>query len=130
MALTAKIEPGLIFNGDQDKIHQVLLNLVLNAVEASSSGSAIEVSLKRESNHRASLVVRDHGHGISQAEIEKIFDPFYSTKTTGTGLGLAIVKSIVEAHGGTIVADQPDDGGTEFRLDFPLLARNEVTAWR
>jgi two-component system sensor histidine kinase HydH len=130
MVLTSKIEPGVIIQGDQEKIHQVVLNLVLNAIEASDRGSAIEVTLQSDLSQGIRLSVRDHGRGIPPEEIEKIFEPFYSTKTTGTGLGLAIVKSIVEAHGGQIRVTVCDGGGTEVRLLLPLLAAHEETAWR
>src|ERR1043165_3940634 len=64
--------------------------------------------------------VRDHGIGISEGMQDRLFDPFFSTKSEGLGMGLAIVRSIVEAHGGTITAENTDGGGTRFEFVLPV----------
>jgi len=63
--------------------------------------------------------VRDHGIGISEEMRDRLFDPFFSTKSEGLGMGLAIVRSIVEAHGGTITAENADGGGARFQFILP-----------
>jgi len=64
--------------------------------------------------------VRDYGVGISEEMRDRLFDPFFSTKTEGLGMGLAIVRSIVESHGGTITAENVDGGGTRFEFILPV----------
>jgi len=64
--------------------------------------------------------VRDHGVGIAEDMRDRLFDPFFSTKTEGLGMGLAIVRSIVEAHGGTITAEDVNDGGARFEFVLPV----------
>jgi len=78
------------------------LNLILNAADASNHGGSIEINLKRMGDKSICLGVRDNGSGIEDAELQKVFDPFYTTKSSGTGLGLAVVKSIIEKHNGSI----------------------------
>jgi signal transduction histidine kinase len=67
--------------------------------------------------------VRDYGLGISDEMRDRLFDPFFSSKTEGLGMGLAIVRSIVEAHGGTITAENADGGGARFTFVLPLNSR-------
>ncbi len=119
VTLRTEIQPDIVISGDPEKIHQVVLNLTLNAIDASSKGSDIEVALRRDQNESIRLVIRDHGQGIADADLPNIFEPFYTTKTTGTGLGLAIVRSIVEAHAGTIAAARPTGGGTVMIITLP-----------
>jgi signal transduction histidine kinase len=66
------------------------------------------------------ISVRDHGVGISEEMRDRLFDPFFSTKAEGLGMGLAIVRSIVEAHGGTITAENANDGGARFEFVLPV----------
>ncbi len=66
------------------------------------------------------MSVRDHGLGISEEMRDRLFDPFFSTKTEGLGMGLAIVRSIIESHGGTITAENADGGGARFEFVLPL----------
>ncbi len=122
LTLNADIAPNIRIKGDAEKLHQVVLNIVLNAIQASSAGSSIDISLSAVPNTAAILAIRDHGHGIDPTARERIFEPFYTTKASGTGLGLAIVKAIVDAHGGSITIDAPTDGGTLVKLTFPLLS--------
>jgi two-component system NtrC family sensor kinase len=75
---------------------------------------------KGMTSRRARLTVADQGKGIDSATLERIFEPFFSTKKRGTGLGLAIVKQIVEQHGGTISVQSEIDKGTKFIIDLPL----------
>ncbi|MGE5609851.1 MAG: sensor histidine kinase [Bacillota bacterium] len=99
---------------------QALLNLVLNSVEAMGAGGMVEIEfgLPREGSDEKQLylVVQDTGPGIPSQIIDRIFNPFFTTKDTGTGLGLAIVHRIVEAHDGAITAGNCPTGGARFEI--------------
>jgi len=97
---------------------QALLNLILNAVQASQSGGAVMVEFAADANEgkQFRLAVEDSGPGIPPEIMDKIFDPFFTTKDEGTGLGLAIVHRVVEAHEGTISAINRDGGGARFEI--------------
>jgi signal transduction histidine kinase len=115
---------------DAGRIEQVLINLIQNAVEASSAGGVVEIEQRIGSSQQPHLPsskgdsliisVRDHGEGMAEEEREKIFEPFYTTKAHGTGLGLYICHHIVEAHGGQIVVDSRPGQGSCFMLCLPL----------
>jgi two-component system sensor kinase FixL len=111
-------------DGDPVQLQQVLLNLVINAFDAmrDTPPSRRKVLIATQSNGDGTIrtSVRDHGVGISEEVRERLFDPFFSTKTEGLGMGLAIVRSIVEAHGGTITAENIDDGGARFEFVLPM----------
>ena len=100
---------------DAQRMHQVLVNLLNNAVEASTEGGGIEVKATTEG---PSLVLsfRDEGEGIADESLDRIFEPFFTTRTRGTGLGLAVARRIVELHGGTLTARSVPEGGAEFRV--------------
>ncbi len=114
-----KIEDNVVVRGDEEKIHQVILNLLLNAIEASEAETPINVSLTRDRDGRVSLIISDSGKGIDDSELEKVFEPFYTTKSSGTGLGLAIVKAIVENHRGEIWVNSKLGEGTTVEITFP-----------
>jgi PAS domain S-box-containing protein len=111
-------------DGDPVQLQQVLLNLVINAFDAmrDTPPSRRKVLIATQSNGDGTVrtVVRDHGVGISEDTRNQLFDPFFSTKTEGLGMGLAIVRSIVEAHGGTITAENVNDGGARFEFVLPV----------
>jgi len=98
---------------DFSKIKQALLNLLINAMDVSLAGDTISVSTEATGSD-VQIVVQDTGTGISSEEIEKIFRPFYSTKTRGSGLGLAIVDRIIKEHDGDIEVDSSAGKGTKF----------------
>lgn len=106
--------------GDANLIGQAVLNLVLNAAEAIEAGGAVAVEFKKppmESDAKQfHLVVHDSGPGIPPHVLDRIFNPFFTTKDHGTGLGLAIVHRIVEAHEGSIVVTNPPAGGARFEI--------------
>jgi signal transduction histidine kinase len=108
--------------GDAGQITQVLLNIVLNAVQACGEGDDVHVTCApveaQESGAVARIDVVDTGPGIPQEIRESLFDPFVTTKTRGTGLGLAICQHIVEEHEGTIRCDFLDKG-TRFSIELP-----------
>jgi two-component system sensor histidine kinase HydH len=106
---------------DPDLVHQALLNLYLNALDAMPEGGrlAVEAALSG-SKERLLIKVSDTGGGIPADGVGQIFDPYFTTKSAGTGLGLAIVHNIVEAHGGEIQVESEPGRGTVFRLALPL----------
>ena len=111
--------PTIFLDGGQ--IQQSIINLVLNAIEATEPGGSITVTSKFEKRHKnIEITVTDTGEGISAEDLVKIFDPFYTTKQKGTGLGLAITLGIIEQHGGTIEVDSKKDRGSTFKIKLPI----------
>lgn len=116
------VPPDLAVLADSDLLQQALLNLLRNAVQAvteppARKRSATITLAARHEDGLVTLTVRDNGPGIAPEHIERIFNPFFTTRSTGTGLGLAIVHRIVDAHGGTISVH--NDGGAVFELRLP-----------
>ena len=108
---------------DRIKLKQALLNVLTNAIEASPAGGQVEICLQRHAAH-VQVTMRDQGCGIVEADLERVFSPFFSTKETGSGLGLPFAQKIVELHGGTLRAVNNPDQGATFILTVPL-AREE-----
>jgi signal transduction histidine kinase len=111
-------------HGDSDLMMQVLLNLVLNAVQAMPESGTLRVAAVREGEQHIRLTVADTGHGIPPDVLPKIFEPFVTTKERGkgTGLGLTVVLGIVQEHGGSITVDSTPGQGTTFTLLLPRVA--------
>lgn len=103
---------------DQDKIVQVLINLVRNSLEAMDRPGTIRISC-RESDAKAIIDVQDTGRGIPAENLPHVFEPFYTTKSEGTGLGLAICKKIVQDHGGTMEVKSEPGHGSTFTVILP-----------
>ncbi len=122
--IESAIMPNIVGSFDREKIQQLLLNLILNAMDASANKTAITVSLKR-TDGKAHLTVADRGRGISDEEREHIFEPFYTTKTSGSGLGLAMVQSIVEDHDGSIEVSSRPGAGATFTVILPIKKASE-----
>jgi len=104
---------------DSDQIHQVLLNLLLNAIQAIDKKGFIEVALEQERD-QVTIAVKDNGRGISPQNLGNIFRPFFTTKGNGTGLGLSLARRIVEEHGGKIEVTSSLGRGTRFVVSLPL----------
>ena len=104
---------------DPTQTQQALLNLMKNAMQAMTRGGTLTLQTG-ENNEAAWVSVGDTGGGIPQEQINRIFEPFYTTKKQGTGLGLMIVQRIVRAHNGGIELDSHVGRGTTFRVWFPL----------
>ncbi|MHB0886222.1 MAG: two-component system sensor histidine kinase NtrB [Bacillota bacterium] len=106
---------------DGSQLHQVLLNLIINAVEAMPNGGELSVGVRRNPDDAGyvTFAVADTGPGIPEPDLARIFDPFYTTKPTGTGLGLAVAHRIVDAHGGFIEVESGRQG-TTFRVSLPV----------
>ncbi len=133
---------------DRDKMKQVLLNLVLNAVNAMENGGTLAVRVRMETGalpagqetdpdrtllqqvflqqRMVSVTVRDTGCGIARENLQKIFDPFFTTKTSGTGLGLSVCHKIVESHGGFMHVESRLGEGSEFSFYLPLPEEREA----
>jgi two-component system sensor histidine kinase HydH len=104
---------------DPDLLKQVLLNLILNAIQATPAGGEILVSARRRDS-RVQIDVKDEGPGVSPEIRDRIFDPFFTTKETGTGLGLSVAHQIVEQHGGILRAEGNIGKGTTFSVILPV----------
>jgi PAS domain S-box-containing protein len=122
--------PGI--NGNPGKLQQVFLNLLLNAKEAMPAGGRLRVATLV--NGHVEALVSDSGSGIAPEHLKRIYDPFFTTKTTpkpgdrrGTGLGLSVSYGIIQEHAGKIHVESAVGSGTTFHLEFPLL-RNSVHA--
>lgn len=108
-----------LFSLDGDRLEQVLVNLIRNAVQASTVGASVEARVSSERRGGLCFEVRDHGAGFSAEAFSRLFEPFHTTKVTGTGLGLAVARRIVEAHGGSIEATNHPDGGALLTVRIP-----------
>ena len=107
---------------DPNLLRQLLLNLVINALDAVEENGRVEVAtrvVERDGSRHMEIKVSDNGRGIAEKELDRIFDPFFTTKERGTGLGLAIVTSVVDAHAGWIKADSTPGVGTAFTIGIP-----------
>jgi signal transduction histidine kinase len=109
-------------SGDQDQLQQLVLNLVLNALDAMPQGGVVEVDLRPARDRYVELLVRDTGAGIAAHILPKVFETFVSSKETGIGLGLPVSKRIAEDHGGSLTAYNLPAGGACFVLRLPAPA--------
>ena len=112
---------GVTAIGDAEKLRQVVLNLVVNALEAMKDGGVLTARVAREdgAGERIVIAVEDTGAGIDPAVRGQVFDPFFTTKEAGTGLGLSIVRKIVDQHGGDVQLDSEVGKGTTVRVWIP-----------
>ena len=117
-----KTIPNFLF--DRDQIRQVVWNLALNGLQTMTDGGRLRIRLANIGDH-LEIEVMDSGKGITDADLENIFEPFYTTKNEGTGLGLPIAAKIVAAHGGSIDVDSEVGQGTKFTLSLPIKDRTE-----
>jgi signal transduction histidine kinase len=115
------LEPVLIM---PDQIKQVCLNLIINALEHMTEGGSLTICARQTGNHQR-ISFTDTGPGIEAADLNKIFDPFFSTKEEGTGLGLAISQEIMSRHQGKISAESELGKGATFTLDLPVNPQEE-----
>jgi two-component system sensor histidine kinase PilS (NtrC family) len=115
--------------GDPAELRQVLWNLMINAIQSMPEGGTLSVTACPNGDNGETRAVRveigDTGAGIDPAHIEKIWEPFYTTKERGSGLGLAIVRRIVESHGGDVEVQSEAARGTRFRVRLPRFMREE-----
>jgi PAS domain S-box-containing protein len=127
-------DPALLVEADAEQLKQVLMNLLINGLEAIEESGAVDVRVAHgrerrrtrrggSTEHLICVEIQDSGVGIAAADLNMIFEPFYSTKRGGTGLGLAIANRIVERHGGTLEAESRVGAGTTMRVWLPRAER-------
>lgn len=109
----------LDFYGDETKLRQAVINLLKNAAESSPKNSSIILRITADTDI-LTLEVSDQGCGMSPENLQKVFEPFHTTKSYGTGLGLPIVKRIVDSHGGRLSIDSKEGTGTTVQIRLPL----------
>ena len=123
--LEIESEPGIATQGDQERLGQVLDNLVSNAIKYTPDGGDVTITMTHTAD-TATIAVTDTGIGIPKREQDQVFGRFFRTSNArgagieGTGLGLAITRGIIEAHGGTIGFDSIEGTGTTFLITLPL----------
>jgi C4-dicarboxylate-specific signal transduction histidine kinase len=109
--------------GDRVQLQQVVVNLILNAVEAMSTveNGARELSISTEQSDTGGIrvAVGDSGPGIAPEHLQRVFEPFYTTKASGIGMGLSICRSIIDGHGGRLWAEASEPRGTVFQFTLP-----------
>lgn len=110
----------LSITGDGEKLRQTLLNIMINAIQATPAGGKITVRLTATPSN-CCILISDSGNGIPPEELPRIFEPFHTTKSDGTGLGLAITKKIVEGHSGSIQVECPPGSGTSVTIKLPTV---------
>jgi PAS domain S-box-containing protein len=135
--IALQMDPGAPkVQGDKVQLQQVVLNLLLNAFQAMKDCPVNErhvtVRIEVDDVHEVIVAVRDRGNGMKEHQLDKIFQPFYTTKENGLGLGLAISRSIVEAHGGKLWGENNHDRGATFYFSVPVGERKNngiVECW-
>ena len=110
--------------GDRIQLQQVLLNLIVNAVEAMSAvhdrSRELTIVSRQDGSNAVLVEVRDSGNGLDAQRAEQVFEAFYTTKAEGIGIGLSISRSIIEAHGGRLWASANAPHGAVFRFSLPV----------
>jgi C4-dicarboxylate-specific signal transduction histidine kinase len=123
VSVQMQLEGLPLIQGDRVQLQQVVLNLILNAVEAMSSVDGarreLSISTERRGADEVLVAVRDSGPGIDPEHLERVFDSFYTTKPSGIGLGLSICRSIIDAHGGRLWAAANEPRGAAFQFTLP-----------
>jgi two-component system sensor histidine kinase HydH len=119
-----RIEPDLPpVLGSRGRLKQALLNLLVNARQAMPKGGQVTLRVERDGDGRVAIRVADTGVGIPPENMERIFEPYFTTKENGTGLGLPVTRRIVEEHGGTLGVTSQAGAGTEFVIRLPVAGR-------
>jgi signal transduction histidine kinase len=128
VSLRTELAKGLpLIRGDRIQLQQIVLNLIMNAVEAMSDASGgsrdLLISTAEDTSNGVLVAVRDSGPGLSPESLERLFDPFYTTKPGGMGMGLSICGSIIETHGGRVWAAANVPHGASFHFSLPPTER-------
>jgi len=120
LTLKVDVSPGLVVLADRDQLGQVIMNLIRNAAEASrGTGDVIAIEGRRLDSGLVRISVADSGRGMDPELLERIYDPYFTTKSYGLGVGLALCKSIVERHGGAIHLENRPEGGAIACIELP-----------
>jgi PAS domain S-box-containing protein len=117
----------IILECEPNQLKQLFINLIKNSIEASNHDSKIVISLTQMEQDKIVITVKDNGCGISKERLEKIGEPFYSSKEKGTGLGLTVSYKIVQSHNGHIMFDSELGNGTTVNLTLPMVQDSSVT---
>jgi signal transduction histidine kinase len=123
--LQTQLGPGLpLLKGDRVQLQQVILNLIINAVEAmggvNEGTRELLIGTGQNASSEVRVAVQDSGSGLSPEGFDRLFDPFYTTKPDGMGMGLSICRSIVEGHGGRVWASHTGDRGVTVQFTLPV----------
>jgi signal transduction histidine kinase len=115
----------VLVDGDPEQLHQVFVNLLLNGVEAMPDGGELRIAMQRvnTANPVGRVSFCDNGAGIPETIMQRIFEPFVTSKERGTGLGLAISRRILEQHGGKLTAANREPCGAVFTVELPLSGK-------
>ena len=117
--------------GDAVQLQQVVLNLIINAIDAISEAEAKEREVSVTTNlsgTSAEIRIGDPGPGIATGDLKSVFDPFFTTKSQGMGMGLAIARTIVEAHHGQVSAENRSSAGALFTIRLPIARSRSISA--
>ncbi|WP_419605114.1 sensor histidine kinase [Thiolapillus sp.] len=115
-------EDTLPLHADPDRLLQIFLNLLGNAIEATTANSAVTIRVRSKDTDKVIQVdVTNRGDPIAPENLEYLFEPFFTTKANGTGLGLAIVRRLVQAHGGSVAVTSDTESGTTFTVRIPRM---------
>jgi C4-dicarboxylate-specific signal transduction histidine kinase len=135
VSVRTRLAAGLFpVHGDRVQLQQVVLNLILNAVEAMGSveAGARELLISSEQSQTGGVLaaVRDTGPGIAPDHLGRVFEPFYTTKSSGVGMGLSICRSIIDAHGGRLWANANAPRGALFQFTLPSAEKELMNSFR
>ena len=114
---------------DENQVRRVLINLIRNAIQAMPDGGTITISTTNEEDQWVIIETADTGVGISDDDMDKLFDAFFSSKSTGSGLGLTVSAQIINNHGGTIEIQKREPKGTIFKIKLPVKALPEQSTF-
>jgi signal transduction histidine kinase len=132
VSLGTQLSEGLpLIRGEQVQLQQVILNLVVNAIEAMGGVEGpreLLISSRVDGLSSVEVVVHDSGPGLDSGKIQNLFDAFYTTKSKGLGMGLAISRSIIEAHGGRLSAVPNVKRGATFQFSLPVGENQDLAA--
>jgi len=127
-----ELPPGLpLIMADEHQLHQVFLNLILNALQATDAGDTVEIRTRHLSDEKQiEIVFSDTGMGIPVENMKKVFNPFFTTKEEGTGLGLSVVSKIIENHHGKIFLTSSVEKGARFAIRLPVAEQFEMAPYK
>ena len=133
VSVQMELADGLpLVEADRVELQQVILNLIINAVEAMSGVSEgpreLLITTGKAESGGVLVAVQDSGPGLTPESIDRLFDPFYTTKPSGMGMGLSICRSIIEGHGGRVWAAANVSQGTSFQFTLPANGSDRVAA--